>query len=102
MLAVLGRVGESTPPESPSVCVLRDEEIAAGALRIRGRSHQPLEDLALYYMLFATGARPLEIARLEVRDYLDVRGAVRQTSVMREDVAITGRARPLYFRSAPA
>lgn len=82
-----------------STRVLSDEEIAAGATRIRGRSHQPLEDLALYYMLFAIGARPLEIARLEVRDYLDSSGDVRRDSVLREEVAITCRARPLYFRS---
>lgn len=80
--------------------ILSDNEIATGALRIRGRSQYPLEDLALYYMLFATGARPLEIARLEVRDYLDSAGAVRHVSEMREEVAINGRIRPLYFRSA--
>lgn len=79
--------------------VLSEEDISAGALRIQKRSHQPLEDLALYYILFATGARPLEIVRLEVQDYLDAAGCVRQVSAIREEVAITGRERPLYFRS---
>lgn len=86
--------------ESTDTQILREEEITTGAQRIRTRSHQPLEDLALYYMLFATAARPLEIARLEVRDYLDADGTVRRTSEIREEVAITGRSRPLYFRSA--
>lgn len=83
-----------------SVRILSADEIAAGALRIRDRSHQPLEDLALYYMLFATGARPLEIARLEVQDYLDAAGGVRRVSAIRAEVAITSRARPLHFQSA--
>ena len=80
--------------------ILGEDEIAAGALRIRKRSHRPSEDIALYYVLLATGARPLEIARLEVQDYLDAAGAVRRVSTLREEVAITRRARPLYFRSA--
>ncbi len=79
--------------------ILTDEQIETGAHRIRVRSSQPLEDLALYYMLFATGARPLEIARLEVRDYLESNGDVRCVSVVREEVAINARSRPLYFRS---
>lgn len=79
--------------------ILNDREIAEGAQRIRGRSHQPREDLGLYYILLATGARPLEIARLEVRDYLDADGRVRIASEFRPEVAINGRSRPLFFRS---
>lgn len=40
-----------------------------------------------------------EIARLAVRDYLDVDGGVRQESEMRAEVAITGKTRPLHFSS---
>ena len=80
--------------------VLNDDEIAEGAWRIRSRSHQPQEDLGLYYILLATGARPLEIARLEIRDYLDPKGRVRKASEIRPEVAINGRSRPLFFRSA--
>lgn len=93
-----GETGSAYESHS-SACILTDEQIVAGAMRIRGRSHRPLEDLALYCFLFVTGARPLEIARLQVRDYLDERGAVRRVSTLREEVAINGRARPLYFRS---
>ncbi|UEC01699.1 site-specific integrase [Burkholderia vietnamiensis] len=105
-LAVLAALSTFDPTDVPAapaqtdIQVLREEEITTGAQRIRTRSHQPFEDLALYYMLFATAARPLEIARLEVRDYLDADGTVRRTSEIREEVAITGRSRPLYFRSA--
>lgn len=79
--------------------ILNDEEVAIGGQRIRGRSHQPHEDLGLYYILLVTGARPLEIARLEVRDYLDTNGCVRKASEFRPEVAINGRSRPLFFRS---
>lgn len=54
--------------------ILSSEEIAQAVLRIKGRSNRPWHDISLFYLLFATGARPLEIARLEVRDYLDADG----------------------------
>jgi integrase len=53
--------------------------------------------VALFYMLFVTAARPLEIARLRVRDYLDARGAVRRESVLPAEASLNGQARPLYF-----
>ncbi|WP_258231357.1 site-specific integrase [Achromobacter pulmonis] len=96
----LGTFDELSEPAQGNPRILSADEITTGAKRIRNRSHQPLEDLALYYMLFATAARPLEIARLEVRDYLDAQGQVRRTSQIRAAVAITGRPRPVYFRSA--
>lgn len=99
VLTALDAMDDRPRPIVHGTRILSEEEVAAGALRIRGRSHHPLEDLALYYMLFATAARPLEIARLEVQDYLSADGSLRRTSMMREDVAINGRARPLIFRS---
>lgn len=100
VLEALAALGAPELVPQRSIRILGEDEVAAGAVRIRGRSHQPLEDLALYYILLATGARPLEIARLEVRDYLQADGSVRRSSQIRREVAITGRARPLYFRSA--
>jgi integrase len=79
--------------------VVSDEEIAQAVHRIRGRSAQPLRDIALFYTLFATGARPLEVARLELRDYLQADGTVRRESELRAEVAITCKSRPLYFAS---
>lgn len=91
---------EPTAPYGPrAVRVVSDEEIAQAAVRIKGRSSRPWHDQALFFLLFATGARPLEIARLEVRDYLNPDGSVRVASEMRAEAAITGRARPLYFTS---
>lgn len=75
--------------------ILSEEDIATGARRVRARSPHPLEDLALYYLLLATGARPLEIARFQVSDYLAPDGVVRASSELRAELAITGRARPL-------
>ncbi len=102
--AVLGALDALAPPADRgsvrTIAILSDADIAHGAQRIRTRSRHPLEDVALYYMLFATAARPLEIARLQVRDYLAADGAVRLCSELRPDVTITGRARPLLFASA--
>lgn len=58
-------------------------------------------DTALLLILFATAAKPLEIAQLEVRDYLDESGEVRLHSSIRSDIAVNGKARPLHF-SDPA
>jgi len=81
------------------VRIVSADELAEAMLRIKGRSQRPRHDQALFYMLFATGARPLEIARFEVRDYLNADGTVRRESGVRAEVAITGKARPLYFAS---
>lgn len=86
-------------PEIQGIKILSHDDIVKAVQRIKGRSSRPLHDIALFYMLFATGARPLEIARLEVRDYLDGDGSVRRESQMRADVAITNKPRPLHFCS---
>jgi integrase len=52
--------------------------------------------------LLCTGAKPLEIARLLVRDYLNPDGTVRRRSELREAAAISGHARPMYFTSTRA
>lgn len=79
--------------------VLSAQEVAQGAVRIKGRTSRTWHDLALYYMLFTTALRPLEIARLEVRDYLYADGSVCRESELRAKVAINGKQRPLYFSS---
>lgn len=91
---------EPRPRRTPrSAGVVSADEIDQAVHRIRGRSTQPVRDIALFYMLFATGARPLEIARLRVRDYLRADGSVRRESELRAEVTITGRSRPLFFAS---
>jgi integrase len=100
ILDALDGIDSEQPAQARRIYILSDDEIATGAMRIRGRSQHPLEDLSLYYMLMATGARPLEVARLEIRDYLHAGGGIRRSSEIRADVAITGRVRPLLFTSA--
>jgi integrase len=53
-------------------------------------------------VLFCTGAKPIEIARLEVRDYLNSDGSIRERSEMRPETAVNGRSRPLFFTSSRA
>ena len=94
-------VKKTQPAETtPLAGVVSDEEIAQAVHRIRGRSAQPLRDIALFYTLFATAARPLEVARLELRDYLQADGTVLHESELRVEVAITRKSRPLYFASS--
>ncbi|QDL38557.1 site-specific integrase [Rhodoferax sediminis] len=99
ILMALESFEPSLPCGSRETRILSSEEIAQAVLRIKGRSSRPWHDIALFYLLFATGARPLEIARLEVRDYLDADGSVRRESQMRAEVAITRKPRSLYFTS---
>lgn len=79
--------------------VLSAAEVSQGAVRIKGRTSRTWHDLSLYYLLFATGLRPLEVARLEVGDYLDVAGGIRKETELRADAAINGKRRPLFFSS---
>jgi len=99
ILAALDAYEPAAPFGPRASRVVSNEEIAQAAQRIKGRSSRPWHDQALFYMLFATGARPLEIARLEVRDYLNPDGSVRVASELRAEAAISGKSRPLYFTS---
>lgn len=100
ILAALERFEPKPPCNTRQARVVSAAEIDQAVHRIRGRSSQPVRDIALFYMLFATGARPLEIARIEVRDYLDSNGNVRRESELRAEATITGRSRPLFFASS--
>jgi len=98
--AILAALDQYAPEESQRRIVSRvlsDDDIALAMQRTRLRSPFPLRDVPMLYTLLITGARPLEIARLEVRDYLNADGSVREISVMREDAATKRKARPLFF-----
>ncbi|UCV17806.1 site-specific integrase [Ferribacterium limneticum] len=100
ILAALENFSLPNPACPRPARVLSAQEVAQGALRIRGRTSRTSHDLALYYLLFTTGLRPLEIARLQVRDYLWADGTVRRASELRAEAAINGKSRPLYFSSS--
>ena len=101
---VLRAVAAYTPAHRrrKRITLLEPDEIAAGANRVRLRSENANRDVALIYVLFCTGAKPIEIARLEVRDYLNSDGSVRERSEMRPETAVNGRSRPLFFTSSRA
>nr|WP_297383456.1 site-specific integrase [uncultured Roseateles sp.] len=99
IIAALRNFDPNVKGERPPPRVVSTEEIVAAARRVGTRSDHPRHDVSLFYILFATGARPLEVARLEVRDYLSEDGGIRGTSEVRADVAITGKPRPLFFTS---
>jgi integrase len=102
VLAAIERYAPTKLRDPRVARILTDQEIELAASRTRTRSACPCRDVALLYMLLSTGARPLEIARLEVRDYLSADGGVREESLMREEVATSGKRRPLFFASQKA
>lgn len=79
-----------------------EEELDLALEKTWQMSNCKQRDVALLLVLFSTAAKPLEIARLEVRDYLNEDGSIREESVMRPDAAFNGEARPLFFYSAKA
>lgn len=77
---VLRAVGDYTPGTArPIRTTLGPDEIASGASRVRQRSENANRDVALIFVLFCTGEKPIEIARLEVRDYVNRDGSVRES-----------------------
>lgn len=54
-------------------------------------------DTALLLTLFATAAKPLEIAQLQIRDYIDADGTVRVSSTVRAEIAVNHCERILHF-----
>ncbi len=88
------------PRKDKEVRVYSVEETLAAARRVRAYSSMPERDAAMFLLLFATGLRPLEVARLVVGDYLQADGRVRRNSELRAEASIGGLARPLYFASS--
>jgi integrase len=82
--------------------ILSDDDIRGAVRRVKARTPTPERDVAMVWILLATGLRPLEVARLEVADYLNADGSVRVASMVRASVAVNGRSRALYFSSPAA
>jgi integrase len=92
---------ERAPPPACNF-VLDAEEVAAGASRLRACSRSANRDIALIYTLLCTGLKTMELALLEVRDYLDEHGEAKRVSTMRAEAAASGIERPLFFNSTRA
>lgn len=56
-----------------------------------------LRDVALLWTAYGTGMMPIELARLQVDDYLKPDGSVRRDSEIRAEIAFNGKRRPLYW-----
>ena len=56
-------------------------------------------DLALFHLLFSTGMRPLELARLTVGDCVSPTGAILRVGELRADITQNGQPRPLLLNS---
>ena len=88
--------------EEPSLTDLDEAELLGGIRRLRRLSENASRDVALLLVLLCTGAKPLEIARLQVQDYLCADGAVRRESRLRDGTAIQGSERIVFFDSERA
>ena len=96
---VLAAVMSWEPNSKVRTFVLTPEQLAGGVSRVRSRSENANRDVALVFVLLSTGAKPIEIARLQVSDYLNADGSVRVNSELRASATTTGRSRPLHFTS---
>ena len=79
--------------------VLNRERLQQAADRLGASSAHVAHDLALFYLLFTTGMRPLELARLTVRDCVTAAGQICSVSELRAEVSHNGKVRPFYLNS---
>src|SRR5262245_3504934 len=76
---------------------ITEEDLARAAELTRRHSNCPTRDTALLYAVFATGAKPIEIARLRVRDYLTADGVAVEEAILDEQTAFNGKPRCIFF-----
>ncbi|MGF6095730.1 tyrosine-type recombinase/integrase [Pseudomonas sp. 18175] len=79
--------------------VLNRQMLQQAIDQLRARSGHSAHDLALFYLLFTTGMRPLELARLTVSDCVNANGQLRTRSEVRAEVSHNAHVRPLYLTS---
>src|SRR5262245_7026309 len=76
---------------------ITEEDLARAAALTHRHSTCPTRDTALLYTVFATGAKPIEIARLRVRDYLTEDGVAVEEAILDEQTAFNGKPRHIFF-----
>src|SRR5215813_6823992 len=76
---------------------ITENDLARAAELTHRHSNCPTRDTALLYTVFATGAKPIEIARLRVRDYLTPDGVPVEEAVLDEQRAFNGKPRHIFF-----
>ena len=79
--AVLKALQAFDPAAKGSPSAIRSSDDLAEAVRsLRSQSENANRDVALLMLLFCTGAKPLEVAGLQVRDYLIADGSAREST----------------------
>lgn len=76
------------------------DSVLAQLIRSTRGSTTMRRDRALIYLHMGTGLWPGEIAGLLVRDFIDARGNVVRTSMLRNEIARLGKGRPLLWVNA--
>lgn len=90
------------PAGTTSPSILTEMHIDQLVLHTARHSRCKQRDIALLLMLVFTGARPNEIARMTVADYIDASGQRRSPPWLPAHAASNGIARPLLLRDATA
>lgn len=90
------------PAGTTSPSILSEMHIDQLVLHTARHSRCKQRDIALLLMLIHTGARPNEIARMTVADYIDALGRRRSPLYLPAHAAANGIARPLLLRDATA
>ena len=88
------------PAATTSLPIITQAHIDQLVLHMARHSRCKQRDIALLLMLIHTGARPNEIARLTVADYIDAAGRLRSPSWLPANAASNGIARPLLLYDA--
>ena len=78
---------------------LTDDHLEQAGARLRRRSQNASRDTALIAVLYQTGAKPVELARLRVDDVLTPGCLIRIEWHIREAVAFNRQCRPLHLSS---
>src|SRR5215510_11240589 len=76
---------------------ITEDDLARAAALTHRHSNCPTRDTALLYTVFATGAKPIEIARLTVRDYLTEDGVAIEEAILDQQTAFNGKPRRIFF-----
>lgn len=77
--------------------ICSSDDLAEAVRSLRSQSENANRDVALLMLLFCTGAKPLEVAGLQVRDYLSADGRARESTLIGPASGGHHRGRQLYF-----
>lgn len=102
--AVMDAALRCPAPEGKGTAILGSDDIDKGVACLRRCSARPRRDVAMLVMLFATGVKPVEMARMRVGDVLTPDSLIRHTarlSFPREPTAEDGGSSRLLPLTGP-